>query len=131
VESLYDSALKMRYIRHPERIDPDRFMQWAKISLAPVAEDRNYKFTREFIAERTAAMMDVKNPWWAFLRLLNLPRWAILLFRLELGLFAVLAQLEAEGNWHRITMEFYGDYPPSTELGQLEHDWLAQQPPQI
>lgn len=130
VESLYDSALKMRYIRHPERIDPDRFMQWAKISLAPVVEDRNYQFTREFIAERTAAMMDVKNPWWAFLRLLNLPRWAILLFRLEIGLFAVLAQLEAEANWHKITMEFYDDCPPSTELGKLEHDWLAEKPPQ-
>jgi len=54
-----------------------------------------------------------------------LPGWAILLYRLELGLFAVLAQLGATANWHRITQEFYGDRGPSTDLGRQEADWLA------
>jgi len=41
--------------------------------LDPIAEDREYTFTRDFIAERTATMLDPRNPWWSFLRQLNLP----------------------------------------------------------
>jgi hypothetical protein len=44
---------------------------------------------------------------------------------LELGLFAVLAQLNATANWHRLTMEFYGVEEPSTTLGKAEWDWFA------
>ena len=47
------------------------------------------------------------------------------MYRLELAVFAVLAQLGATANWHRITKEFYGDAEPSTELGRAEAEWIA------
>ena len=125
VEGLFRHAVAMRYITRPQQIDAQRFFDWARLVLDPIAEDRDYTFTREFIAERTATMMDPRNPWWSFLRQLNLPRWAILLYRLELGLFAVLAQLGATANWHRMTLEFHHAGEPSTELGRAEADWLA------
>lgn len=124
VDALFEFGIRMRYIRNPKTIDKHRFFEWVSMSLAPILEDRPYTFTRAFIAERTSAMMDVRNPWWGFIRQLNLPKWAILVYRLELGLFAVLAQLNATGNWHRMTMEFYGDMEPETELGKAERDWL-------
>ena len=34
--------------------------------------------------------------------------------------FAVLGQLEATGNWHRISREYLYDDPPSTPLGEEE-----------
>ena len=44
--------------------------------------------------------------------------------RLEMLTLAVLSQLGAAGNWHRIAREWiYGD-PPVTELGQLEAEFL-------
>ena len=125
VESFFEHAVAMRYVSRPKKTDPQRFFDWAMLSLAPIAQDRQYTFRREFIAERTAAMLDPRNPWWDFLRQLNLPRWAILQYRLELGLFAVLSQLESTGNWHRITMEFYGAEEPSTPLGEQEWEWLS------
>jgi predicted unusual protein kinase regulating ubiquinone biosynthesis (AarF/ABC1/UbiB family) len=129
VDSFFKHAVAMRYITRPDKTDPKRFFEWARISLAPIALDREYTFTREFIAERTAAMLDPRNPWWDFLRRLNLPRWAILQYRLELGLFAVLAQLKATANWHRIMTEFYGADEPQTELGKLEWEWIASRAP--
>ncbi|HLF69695.1 MAG TPA: hypothetical protein VI541_01930, partial [Actinomycetota bacterium] len=93
--------------------------------LSPITKDREYTMTRDFIAERTAAMMDIRNPWWSFIRKLNLPPWAILIFRLELGIFAVMAQLNATGNWHRIMLEFYGEGEPSSPLGEAESEWLT------
>jgi len=128
VEGLFRNAVAMRYVTKPGQIDPQRFFDWVRLVLDPIAEDREYTFTREFIAERTATMLDPRNPWWSFLRQLNLPRWAILLYRLELGLFAVLAQLGATANWHRITLEFHDVGPPSTELGRAEAEWLKDHP---
>lgn len=124
VEGLYRHAVLMRYVTKPGQIDPQRFFDWVAFQLTPLRQDREYAFTREFIADRTAAMLDPRNPWWSFVRQLNLPRWAVLLYRLELGLFAVLAQLGASANWHRITLEFYGECEPSTELGRAEWEWL-------
>ncbi|MEO7804213.1 MAG: AarF/ABC1/UbiB kinase family protein [Actinomycetota bacterium] len=129
VEALFEFGLAVRYVSG-RQIDQQRFFDWVALSLDPIRLDREYTFTREFIAERTAAMMDMRNPWWNFIRRLSLPRWAMLLYRLELGLFAVLAQLEATGNWHRMTMEFYSDIDPTysepiTELGREEKQWLA------
>lgn len=123
VDEFYRLAITMGYVRNKGGVDPERFYQWASLALAPVAKDRKYTFRREFIAERTAAMMDVRNPWWSFLRKLNLPAWGLLMYRLELGLFAVLAQLEATGNWHRISMEFYSARAPSTPLGRQDATW--------
>jgi predicted unusual protein kinase regulating ubiquinone biosynthesis (AarF/ABC1/UbiB family) len=131
VETFFKHAVAMSFVRKPNEIDQQRFFDWAAFSLAPIKEDRDYTFKREFIAGRTAAMLDFHNPWWSFVRKLNLPRWAILQYRLELGLFAVLAQLNATANWHRITMEFYGAADPSTELGQQEWKWLETKPPPV
>jgi len=128
VEGLFRNAVAMRYVTKPGQIDPKRFFEWVRLVLDPIAEDREYTFTREFIAERTATMLDPRNPWWSFLRQLNLPRWAILLYRLELGLFAVLAQLGATANWHRITLEFHDVGEPSTDLGRAEAEWLKDHP---
>jgi hypothetical protein len=39
---------------------------------------------------------------------------------------ALMAQLHARGNWHRIACEWiYGD-PPVTELGKLEEGFYTQ-----
>ncbi|WP_433580194.1 AarF/UbiB family protein [Nocardia brasiliensis] len=45
--------------------------------------------------------------------------------RVEYGTLALLGKLRAAGNWHRIAREWCYDEPPRTELGVLEHDWLA------
>jgi predicted unusual protein kinase regulating ubiquinone biosynthesis (AarF/ABC1/UbiB family) len=124
VESFFEHGVRMRFVTRPKETDPQRFFDWVAMSLEPLRYDKEYTFTRDFIARRTEPMMDPRSEWWPFIRRLNLPRWALLLYRLELGLFAVLAQLGATANWHRITMEFYGANDPATDLGNQEWEWL-------
>jgi hypothetical protein len=51
--------------------------------------------------------------------------WALLV-RTVVSAMALLGQLTATANWHRIAREWvYGD-PPATELGQLEADFFAR-----
>jgi predicted unusual protein kinase regulating ubiquinone biosynthesis (AarF/ABC1/UbiB family) len=49
-----------------------------------------------------------------------LPAEHLLARRLELMVLALLGQLEARANWHRIAREWIYDDPPSTPLGQQE-----------
>ena len=49
--------------------------------------------------------------------------------RLEMLTLAVMSQLRASGNWHRIAREWiYGD-DPVTELGRQEAAFYAEHPP--
>jgi hypothetical protein len=59
------------------------------------------------------------------LRHQHLPSEHVLARRLELFCEALLGQLGARANWHRIAREWmYGD-PPATELGHLEAEFYA------
>jgi predicted unusual protein kinase regulating ubiquinone biosynthesis (AarF/ABC1/UbiB family) len=56
-----------------------------------------------------------------------LPEYAILQ-RINLGLYAILARLEANLDWLKITEEIwpFADGAPSTELGRQEAEWVAR-----
>jgi hypothetical protein len=44
--------------------------------------------------------------------------------RMESGVLAVLGQLNATRNWHRIGREWWFGEPPATELGSREQAWV-------
>ena len=48
--------------------------------------------------------------------------------RINLGLYSILADLGAVANWRGITQEIlpWDDPPPATELGALERAWLQR-----
>ena len=60
-------------------------------------------------------------------RHLNVPGSFVILQRINLGLLAVLGELNATCNWRRIAEELWPfvDGPPSTPLGEEEAAWLA------
>jgi hypothetical protein len=48
--------------------------------------------------------------------------------RVEMLTLAVLAQLRAHNNWHRIAREWMYDDDPVTELGRAEGEFYARTP---
>ena len=46
--------------------------------------------------------------------------------RMEIGVVAVLGQLRAKRNWHRIFREWVYADPPATELGAQEWDYFEE-----
>jgi len=57
----------------------------------------------------------------------NVPPPFVVIQRINLGLYAVLAELGAEANWRRIAEEIWPmtAAPPSTPIGEAEAAWLA------
>jgi hypothetical protein len=76
----------------------------------------------------TRVMMELSDPrssFFAQMRHETLPPDHLFGRRLEMLTLAVLSQLRARANWHRVAREWmYGD-PPVTALGDLEAEYLA------
>jgi hypothetical protein len=81
--------------------------------------DRDLEITPEF-AEGLSAFLRPGTEEFELTRQLSLNPEHLLGRRLEAIVLAVLGQLRAKANWHRISREWiYGD-PPATELGRQE-----------
>jgi predicted unusual protein kinase regulating ubiquinone biosynthesis (AarF/ABC1/UbiB family) len=96
-------------------------------------DDLSWWFTRDGVAELTPEvatrvviqMSDPRSEWFGKMRHETLPPDHLFGRRLEMLTLAVMSQLRARGNWHRVAREWlYGD-PPVTELGRAEAAFFA------
>ena len=69
-------------------------------------------------------VVQARSEYFQVMRRENIPADELMGRRMEIGLIAVLAQLGAKRNWHRIMREWiYGD-APETELGRQEWEYF-------
>ncbi|MEO6496093.1 MAG: AarF/ABC1/UbiB kinase family protein [Solirubrobacteraceae bacterium] len=88
-------------------------------------QDRDIALEPEIATEVLIQMSDPRSRHFATMRHETLPPDHLFGRRLEVLTLAVLSQLRATGNWHRIAREWmYGD-EPVTELGRQEAAFLA------
>lgn len=111
---------------------------------APVKDEELYDFSEVFLALIKSDSTYTISPQWAsevsrrvifghtthknVVKHANLPANYAILQRINLGLLAVLGQLNASANWRRISQEIWPWYhaEPSTPLGILEQKWLSE-----
>jgi hypothetical protein len=67
---------------------------------------------------------DFGNPLAAYA---NIPRSYVILQRINIGLFAVLGEMAATGDWRALAEEIWPfvQAPPSTPMGEAERAWRA------
>src|SRR4051812_608438 len=88
--------------------------------------DEEILLTPEIATEVLIQMSDPRSRHWGSMRHETLPPDHLFGRRLETLTLAVLGQLRAKANWHRITREWvYGD-EPVTELGRREAEFYAR-----
>ncbi|MDX6655285.1 MAG: hypothetical protein QOH62_78, partial [Solirubrobacteraceae bacterium] len=88
--------------------------------------DEEILLTPEIATEVMIQMSDPRSRHWGSMRHETLPPDHLFGRRLETLTLAVLGQLRAKANWHRITREWaYGD-APVTELGRAEAEFYAR-----
>jgi predicted unusual protein kinase regulating ubiquinone biosynthesis (AarF/ABC1/UbiB family) len=89
------------------------------------SRDEELALEPEIATEVMIAMSDPRSPYFGTMRHETLPTEHLFGRRLEMLTLAVLSQLRARANWHRIAREWiYGD-EPQTELGRQEAAFLA------
>jgi hypothetical protein len=91
--------------------------------------DEEVALTPEVATEILIEMSDPRSRYFGKMRHETLPVDHLFGRRLETLTLAVMGQLRARGNWHRIAREWiYGD-APQTELGRQEAAFYAEHPP--
>ena len=85
-------------------------------------------YDAEYTAEMSRRYFDLTGPYADVMRAANVPARMVLIQRINLGLFAILARLRPAVEFPPIAREiwpFVSD-PPSTELGRAEAAWRAR-----
>ncbi|MDQ2675687.1 MAG: AarF/ABC1/UbiB kinase family protein [Actinomycetota bacterium] len=113
------------FLPQPERVDPDELMAYALDAIWWYAEDAEAQITREAVQRIAIQAGDPRSTHFRTMRHQDMNPEHLMGRRLELLVLAVLGELRATGNWHRIAREWmYGD-EPVTELGKQEAEFLA------
>jgi predicted unusual protein kinase regulating ubiquinone biosynthesis (AarF/ABC1/UbiB family) len=114
-----------RILPEPERVVPERLLAYVLDAVGWYLVDEEVQLTPDMA---TAALIESVLPQSSYFKMLrhqHLPPEHALARRLELFCEALLGQLGAAANWHRIAREWmYGD-PPETELGKLEAEFYS------
>ncbi len=89
-----------------------------------VRTDAEMTWTREYANSIVRHTFDRTSP---ISQYATVPRAFVFIQRINLGLYALLGELGARGNYRRIASELWPfvDGDPSTELGRAEAAWLA------
>jgi predicted unusual protein kinase regulating ubiquinone biosynthesis (AarF/ABC1/UbiB family) len=92
-----------------------------------VLHDRDVTITPQWSTDAVSRYFDPTGPYGPIIKAANLPASFVIIQRINLGLMAILGDLEASANFRRIADELWPwvDGPPSTEMGKAEADWLA------
>ncbi len=111
----------------PSRFDPQRVLDQFRAASAWYTVDvGEITLTRELATQVMIDMSDPRSEYFGQMRHQNAPPDHLFGLRMEIMCLAVLSQLEARGNFHRIAREwFYGD-PGATELGRLEAQYYTR-----
>jgi predicted unusual protein kinase regulating ubiquinone biosynthesis (AarF/ABC1/UbiB family) len=92
-----------------------------------VRSDADMTWTRDYANSIVRHTFDRTSP---ISQYATVPRAFVFIQRINLGLYALLGDLRASGNYRRIASELWPfvDGPPSTELGRAEAAWLTAHP---
>ncbi len=93
-----------------------------------VLYDETMTFTPQYASESVRRYFDVSGPYAEMIKGANVPQSMVIIQRINLGLFAVFAELGATANWRRIAEEIWPfvSGPPSTPMGEAVALWDAQ-----
>ena len=127
--ALIDHLHSGGFIGKPEYHTPEGILEQLHDMTWWYSTDEEIELTPEIATEIMMEMSDPRSSHFSKMRHETLPPDHLFGRRLEMLTLAVMSQLRARGNWHRIAREWIYRDPPVTELGRQEAEFYAAHPP--
>jgi hypothetical protein len=119
-ERVRETLDEIGYLRHADRIDPEKLMRHVKAVGGWYMADAELTIDGDTVMTAMAAMTDPRSEFYDLVRQQSLPADELMGQRMQTGVLAVLGQLNATRNWMRIGQEWWLAAEPATELGEAE-----------
>ncbi len=119
-EALRAALHDLGFVSDPDKVDAERLMEHVKMVGGWYLEDGEVRISPKRVMKMIEVTSDPRSDFYDLVRRESLPADELMGRRMETGLLAVLAQLRATANWHRIMREWVYADPPSTVLGEVE-----------
>jgi predicted unusual protein kinase regulating ubiquinone biosynthesis (AarF/ABC1/UbiB family) len=119
-EALRTALHDLGFVSDPAKVDAERLMSHVKLVGGWYLEDGEVRISPKRVMKMIEVTSDPRSDFYDLVRKESLPADELMGRRMETGLLAVLAQLRATANWHRIMREWVYADPPSTVLGEVE-----------
>lgn len=111
------------FLPHPEKVDPDAVMAYVLDSIWWYMVDETIELRPEIATRVAIEASDLRSSHFREMRHQDIRPEHLFGRRMEMLTLAVLAQLRARGNWHRIARAWMYGEPPVTELGRAEAEF--------
>jgi predicted unusual protein kinase regulating ubiquinone biosynthesis (AarF/ABC1/UbiB family) len=123
---LHELMARNGFLPHPERVDPEELLSFLEDTIGWYTTDEVVALTPELATEVLIQSSDPRSTHFRHMRHQDMPADHLFGRRMEMMTLAVLSQLRAQVNWHRIAREWIYGAEPVTELGREEAEFYAR-----
>ncbi|MDX2379044.1 MAG: AarF/UbiB family protein, partial [Acidimicrobiia bacterium] len=123
-EKLVRHMESAKFLQAGHGLDPQLVYDYVSSPYVPYLSDE-FTFTRDWMRDTLAVVLDVQGPHQQVIEKLNLPASFLILDRVSWGVSAILGKLGAHGPWRAMLMEYVADGEPATDLGAAEANWRS------
>jgi predicted unusual protein kinase regulating ubiquinone biosynthesis (AarF/ABC1/UbiB family) len=121
-EALHD----LGFVKNPSKLDAERLLQHMHAIGGWYIEDREVEVDAKIVMKIIESTNDPRSEYFDLMRRESIPADELMGRRMEIGVVAVLGQLRAKRNWHRILREWVYADAPATELGKQEWEYFEE-----
>jgi predicted unusual protein kinase regulating ubiquinone biosynthesis (AarF/ABC1/UbiB family) len=124
-ETIMRVGTETGFFPEPEKFKPERVLEHFRAATSWYTVDEYIELTPEHATQVLIDMSDPRSEYFGMLRHESAPPDHLFGRRMEVLTLAVISQLHARGNFHRIAREWFYGEEPSTELGRQEAEFFA------
>jgi predicted unusual protein kinase regulating ubiquinone biosynthesis (AarF/ABC1/UbiB family) len=117
------NAVRLGFLPEDGKVTAATLFEYFGYFYEPFRSDRTFAFTNEYNSASLKMIFKPEGEFTGLQKQLNLPPDFVFVNRIQWGVYSIMAQLGATGNYHKIHREYLYGEPPSTELGRADHSW--------